>query len=329
MELSPYCYIVSGDSKYVVELCALLNSLDFVGNKQDVFLAGINLPKEFTDQFSSLSYRVIYRDIPQAEVDASHGISEITCRKRYLYAAEVGQDYSAICVLDADLIFVRDPINFFEIAAKTGLVLGVSKEQNEKYNDPHHQFKGEWIIPEGTCPESDLCNCPLFVDTKIWGEALSESYRVFVDAYPDGNFKGPDMASMNIMLLKYGSATRTVALPNIQWLGTNEQNLKPYFRAVDDRGKVKTESGIPMFCYHGHYGHTKWRKIQLDNRHHCAQGYLKASGESLLASDNIAAGSMNLLYERFKKMFHGTIKIAPFNYRHTEQDYKEEYGDLW
>ena len=324
-----YSYIVAACSKYTVELTALLNSLDFVGNKADVYVIGINLPDELVNQFTNTNYKIMHDNISETEVSESQGISEVTCRKRYWYASKIGRHYDAICVLDADMIFVRNAWQFFEIAAKTGFVLGVGKEQNQKYDDPHHKAKGEWIMPEGTCPEFDLCNAPLFVDAKVWGEALENSWHIFIDGFPTDNFKAPDMAAMNLMLLKFGSADKTISLPNVQWLSTNEQALKPYIRAVEDRGKVKTETGTPMFSFHGHYAHTRWRECQMDNRSRCAQGYLKASGECLESSNNIAHGSMALLYRWFKKMFHWKIKISPFNYRHPELSYKEEYGDLW
>jgi len=330
MEKTKYSYICAADAKYLPELTALLNSLDYVGNKFDVDLIGIHLPDEFTKQFDKLGYNVIHHNIEEKEIEESHGISEVTCRKRYYYASKLAQERSATCVLDADMIFVRDPWQFFEIAEKTGFILGVSKEQNESYDDEHHKFNGEWIISKGTQPESDLCNCPIFVNPKIWGKAFEESWEIFNTGFPNTNFKAPDMAAMNIMLLKYGSADKTIALPNVQWLSTNEQALKLYQRAVNDRGKIKAETGIPIFSYHGHYGHTKWREIQLANRHRCAQGYFKASGDSLECSDNIAKGSLDLLYGRFKKMFSWKIKISSFNYRHPEEkDYKKEYGDLW
>ena len=332
---SDYAFIVGATKTYIPELCALLNSLDYVGNIQDVYVLGIELDSDFVNQFDKLNYKVILHDINEQEWQEAHGKSEVVCRKRYYFADEIGKDYKAICVLDADMIFTRNPILFFEIAEKTGLVLGASKEQNQKYDDPHHQFKGEWIIPKGTCPESDLCNCPLFVDTKIWGKALRESFTIFIDGFNEmkgDNFRGADMAAMNIMLLKYGSADKTIAMPNIQWIASNEEALKPYMRAITDRGKIKTECGIPIFSYHGHWGHIKWRENQLANRHHCASTYLKAikSPEVQEHLDSQAKGSLNLLYENFKKMFHYKIKITPNNYRHPENaDYKEEYGDLW
>jgi len=330
---SKYCYIVGATYSYLVELTALLNSLDYIGNKEDVHILGIELTEEFVSQLKKLSFTTILHNISEQEWQEAHGRSEIVCRKRYWYANEIGKDYNAICALDADMIFVRDPILYFEIANKTGLVLCAVKEQKQSYNDPHHQYKGQWIMPEGFIPQVDLCNCPLFVDTKIWGEALRESFNIFMDGFngmEGTNFKAPDMAAMNLMLLKYGSNERTIGLPNVQWIASNEQGLKLYQRFVGDSDLIKTETGTPVFSIHGHIGHIKWRENQLENRHHCAQGYFKASGDSLECSDNIAKGSLNLLYERFKKMFHYKINLIPFNYRHPEEtNYRIEYGDLW
>lgn len=328
--MSKYAYVVCADVRYLPEVIANLNSLDFVGNKQDVHFFGYQIPSDVIAQFSKLSYEVIFHNITDKEVEESHGLSEVVCRKRYFYAADVGEGikyshgpYEAICVLDADMVFVRDPWKFFEIAAKTGFVLCCGKEQNKVYDDPHHQLKGEWIIPQGFYNSNDLINCPLFVDTAVWGDALKKSFEWFMESFPEGNMKCPDMDCENIALLKAGSFDKTIVLPGIQFIGTNEQMLKPYMRVVSDRGLLKTESGIQIFSYHGQFYHTKWRKCQLDNRHGCAQGYLKAKEgtEALLASDNMAQGAMNLLYETFKKMLDHKVIIEKKNWRHPELDY--------
>ena len=317
--MSKFAYIVCADIRYLPEVVALLNSLAYVGNKQDVHFYGYCIPQEVINQFGEMSYQIIFHNITDEEVQISHGLSEVVCRKRYFFADEIGKGHEAICVLDADMIFVRDPINFFEIAAKTGLIVCAVKEQKESYQDPNHRAKGQWIMPEGFRPEMDLCNCPLFVDTKVWGQALRESYEIFMDGFPIDNFKGPDMAAMNLKLAQYGSQGRTIGLPNVQWLGTNEQCLKPYQRVVGDFDSIKTETGTPIYSYHGQFYHPRWRNCQLANRNHCAQGYLKASGESLESSNNIAKGSMENLYERFKKMLDWKIKIEHKNYRHPEK----------
>jgi len=322
---SKFAYIVGATYGYTPELCAMLNSLDYVGNKEDVHVLAIELDDSFMAQSEKLGYKVIWHIITEEQWQADHGRSEVVCRKRYWYAAEIGKDYEAVCVLDADLIWVRNPVNFFEAAAKAGLVIGVSKEQNKVYNDPHHQFNGEWIIPEGYYNRVDLCNCPIFVDPKVWGDAFRDSWNWFMTGFPDTNMKCPDMDCMNIALIKHGSADRTIVLAGVQWLGTNEQMLKPYIRVINDHDLIKTECGFPVYCFHGQYYKKKWRDCQLDNRHNCASGYLKADKhpEVIENLDGQARGAMWLLYSYFKKMLDYKIVIEHKNYNHPEEIYEE------
>ena len=321
---SKYCYIVAATQTYLPELVANLNSLEYVGNKNDVHLIGLELEDSFLNQLPKLNYNVIHHNITEAEWQADHGRSEVVCRKRYWFANEYGKDYAATCVLDADLIWVRNPENYFTIAEKTGFILGPNKEQNKVYNDPHHQFNGEWLIQEGFYNDKDLCNCPLFLDANVWGQALTDQWRWFKEGFPDTNMKCPDMDCMNIAFLKYGSYDKTILLAGNQWLMTNEQGLKPYIRVVEDRGLIKTESGIPVYSYHGQFFHKKWRECQLENRHNCAAGYLKADKhpEVIANLDNQARGSMDLLYGYFKRMLSYAITIEMKNYRHPELPYE-------
>lgn len=306
---SRYAYIVAATYSYTPELTALLNSLDYVGSTADVHLIGIELKEEFLSQLSKLSYKVIHHDIPEEVWQADRGRSEVVCRKRYWYAAEWGQEYDAICVLDADLIFCQNPWQYFEIVSKTGFILGPCKEQNKVYDDDHHLVDGKWIwnVPRGFYNDKDLCNCPLFLDAKIWGEALKYSWDIFLNH----EFKAPDMDAMNLSFLHFGAHDKIIPMPGNQWLGTNEQHLKPYIRAIRTRDRIQTESGITIMSYHGQYYKEKWRNCQLENRHHCASGYLKATE----CSDNMAEGAMNTLYTKFKQMLDCTIKISHIDYQ--------------
>jgi len=314
--MSKYAFIVGATKGYVPELCAMLNSLDYIGSKADVHVLGIELPDEFTSQFDKLSYKVIFHNILEDEWTAARGRSEIVCRKRYWYAAEFGKDYEAVCILDADLVFCRDPEQFFDIAAKTGFILGPSKEQNKVYDDDHHlvnvEDKGKtwiWNVELGYYNDKDLCNCPVFIDAKKWNEALRLSWEIFID----GDFKAPDMDAMNLAFLQYYGHDKIIKLPGLQWLGTNEQMLKPYIRAVERRGLIYTECGLEIFCYHGQYYKPVWRKQQLINRHNCAAGYLKTTE----CPDSMAEGAMNLLYANFVKMLDWKIIIEKKEYKNS------------
>jgi len=316
--MSKYCYIVTANKRYTPELVACLNSLDHVGNTFDVLFIEYDFEPEVLEQLKKLNYAVAIHHVTEEEIKSSGGLSEVLCRKRYWYAAEVGHYYDAVCVLDADLVWVRNPFQFFEIAEKTGFILGPHKEQNKVYNDPHHQFNGEWMIPEGYYNSKDLCNCPLFIDAKKWGQALRDSWLWFITHFPQTNMKCPDMDCMNIAFIKHGAKDHIIKLANHQWLGTNETILKPYTRATTDReGLIKTENGQDIFCYHGQFYKRKWRECQLDNRHRCANGYLKATE----CSDDMAKGAMNLLYTYFMKMLDHKILIEHKNYNHPENPY--------
>ncbi|HUS88888.1 MAG TPA: hypothetical protein VMW91_05875 [Desulfosporosinus sp.] len=316
--MGKYCYIVTANKRYTPEVVAMFNSLDFVGNTHDVFFIEHDFDQDVLDQLDKLSYKVTVHHINEEEIQDSHGLSEILCRKRYWYAATIGANYDAICVLDADLVWVRNPELFFTVAEKTGFILGPHKEQNKVYDDPHHKFNNEWILPEVYYNNKDLCNCPLFIDANVWKEALKESWTWFKEGFPENNMKCPDMDCMNIAFIKYGGANKIIKLSNHQWLGTNETLLKPYTRACSDRENlIKTENGQDIFCYHGQFYKSEWRACQLDNRHRCANGYLKTTE----CPDNMAQGSMNLLYEYFKKMLDYKIVIEKKNWNHPEKEY--------
>lgn len=302
-----FCFVASACKKYQPEIVALLNSLHAIGNKHDFFLIGYELPKELTDQFDKLCFKVIYYDIPEAEARQFGGESEILCRKRYWYAAEWGKQYDAVCLLDADMCFVRNVDHYFEIAAKCKLILGPNLEQKKVYGSHEHQnYGGLNRFPTPIWNEKDMSCTPMFIDAKEYEAHLKDSWNIFANGFPDTNFRAPDQEALNSLLLERGMNERKMYIPNLQFIGTNEGFLKPYQRVTTQNdGLLWTESGMPIFMIHGGFYHAVWRKQQILNRHGCAEGYLGYS----FNSDNMAKGAMNCLYEFFKKCLLGPIQI--------------------
>ena len=70
MEKSKYAFIVCATNTYVPELVANLNSLDFVGNNQDVHVYGIEIEQSVVEQFGKLSYSVIFHNVAEEEWNA-------------------------------------------------------------------------------------------------------------------------------------------------------------------------------------------------------------------------------------------------------------------
>lgn len=307
-----HAFVVSACKKYVPELCALLNSLEAIKNTHDVFVIGFELPKEFTEQFHKLGYRVIFHDVPEADAREFGGESEILCRKRYWYAAEWGKNYDSVCLLDADMLFVRPVDQFFEIAAKCDLILGVTLEQKTTYGTDedghdHQRVLGEHLVKTRTWNDKDMCCTPCFVNARTYEKQLKKSWDIFTWGFKEGmNFKAPDQQAFNMILVAEGLTDRVVLLPNMCWVASNEKLLKPYTRmTVQSDGRIWTESGEPVFIIHGQFYKARWRKGQLDGRHGCAENYLGYS----FNSDKMAEGAMNGLHEFFKKCLGYCIKI--------------------
>ena len=322
--MNKYSFIVSACKKYIPELNALLNSLDYVGSKADVNLWYFDFPDDYLKKIveADWCFTLMAHEITYEQARAFGGESEELCRKRYWYAGEVGKNYSAICVLDADMVFARDPYQFFVIAEKTGYLLGTHKEQNKVYNDPHHLARGKWMYDPTFYNDKDLCNAPLFLDARLHERALKRSWEVFSDSFPYANAKCPDMDCMNLAFLEAGLHNKIIKLSNHSWLGTNESMLKPYTR-ICDRGEhgLWTENGQEIFSFHGQYYKSKWRKCQLDNRSRCAMGYLGCNEKS----NNMAEGAMDVMVRRFNKMcFDHKITIEKLNYVHPELAMDEE-----
>ena len=220
--MNRYAFVVSACKKYVPELCALLNSLELVGNRHPVHVIGYELPADFTRQFNDLSYPVHLYEIPETEAREFGGEGEILCRKRYWYAAVWGKMYDAVCVLDADMFFVRPVDQFFDVAAKCGFILGATLEQKRIYGGiPHHKVRGHQLLAEPTWNPKDIACAPMFFDAKRFEALFKDSWRIFAEGYPDNNFKAPDMESYNLLILVEGLLDRVLLLPNYSFVATN------------------------------------------------------------------------------------------------------------
>jgi len=325
---SKYAYIVTADIRYLPEVIGNLNSLHLIGNQQDVHWFGSKTPEAVVEQLDKLDYRCIYHAVSDEEIEAAHGNSEVMCRKRYWYAAEYGQEYDAVCVLDADMLWSHLPDVFFEIAAKAKLIVGASKEQNKIYNEKHHEYGGgwNWRVPRGYYNDADLCNCPVFIDARLYEKALRKQWEIFVKGYPDMHFKAPDMDAMNLCFLDavWPHTERILALPGLMFLGTNEQHLKPYINATMRENGLWTKNGIKIYSVHGHFHHKQWCGVQLSNREGCIAGQLDGSPSAYRQAESSLA---DLCRYAQHCLWDGPIQIEKKNYRHPEKPVEDTY--IW
>lgn len=306
-------FITTACKKYIPDMNAFLNSLDWVGNTDDVHLWYYQFPEWYLDKLrgASFTFPLALHEVSEKEAREYGGESEIMLRKRYWYAAEVGKDYDAVCVVDADTTWVRNPTNFFRIAAMSDVILGIVKEQCKVYNDPHDRARGEFLIDPTIMNDADICAAPLFVNAKTHEGWLKRSWDIFCDGYPTENFKSNDMDAINICIKEAGFHDLVVKLPNVQFLGTNESLLKPYTRACNRNGLLWNQNGGQIFSIHGQFYKKNWRDNQLANRHRCAMGYLGCSEKS----DDMAKEALETMYQWWDMMcHHHKIDIPRKNY---------------
>jgi hypothetical protein len=308
---SSHCLVFSCDKKYLPESVALLNSLALTQSNHDVHWFGINIPQEVIDQLPLLPYTVHFHNVPQDEIDKAGGISEITCRKRYKYAADIGKDYAgATCLLDADMFFNRDITPYLEWAANTDYILGASLEQKSRYGEvnEHHRVNGEFLLKGNVWNKNDICCAPTIADMKKHASLFRRSWEIFID----GGFKAPDQQSMNMLSFVFGINDLIVPLPNLQFVSSNELSSKPYSRFVhkpEDStpgGKIWSEAGgTPIYILHGGWFILRYRNQQMLNRIGCINGYIGGSEKC----ENMARGAIELIYSYFKQCLNGIINI--------------------
>jgi len=308
---SYHCIVFSSDKKYLPESVALLNSLAIVESIHDVHWFGINIPQDIIDQLPKLPYNAHFHNVPQEEIDAAGGISEITCRKRYAYASEIGHKYKgATCLLDADMFFNQDITPYLEWAANTDYILGASLEQKNCYGEvnEHHRVNGEFLFKGNIWNRNDICCAPTIADMKKHHYLFDASWDIFIN----GGYKAPDQQAMNMLSILYHVNNKIVPLPNLQFVASNELSSKPYLRFVhkgEDHapgGKIWSEAGgTPIYILHGGWYIERWRNQQYLNRLGCIKGYIGGSEKC----ENMARGAIELIYSYFKQCLNGIIKV--------------------
>jgi hypothetical protein len=263
---SPYSYIVASNAKYLPGLNALINSLDTVGNEQDLIVLSYCLPVSYIRAVrdARLSYHIEFVEVSRAEVDWL-GEAEVLMRKRYAIPSEVA--YGAYCILDADMFFCHNVDQYFMIAERTGLILGCGLEQKRRYGDEHHQYpsgSGHYLIDPKFRNSRDLCCAPLFVG-RPWTSVLRQIWDMVNNhAALGGRLRGSEMDALNIVLLAAGSFERTISLSQQIWTGLHESLMKAHTRAVEIEGEAFTEDGQEINVVHGQYWNMNWRRWQLE-----------------------------------------------------------------
>ena len=126
-----YAFIVAASANYAPAIRAMFNSLEALGNRHRVIFLSFRF-REIPD----VSFPVEFVESTEPECQVRG-----TAIERFKIAYEIVHDYDAICLLDADMFFLRPVDLFFDVAASgfivtgsNGMVIDYHREFQDRYN---------------------------------------------------------------------------------------------------------------------------------------------------------------------------------------------------
>jgi hypothetical protein len=257
----------------------MFNSLEALGNKHKVIF---------------LSFR--FRDIPDVSfpvefVESTEKECQVkgTAIERFKIAYEMAPDYDAICLLDADMFFLRPVDLFFEIASKGFIVAG----SNGMVIDYHTEFQKRYNLDMGSPSFVYMklhTTAPIFINHENidWFEALYKSRRV--DSWDDFLY-------LNLLGAHMGKDKKMLVMPPYSFTGIHHFQMKPGTGLFEKGGIIMSGTEEEVWMVHGKW----WDKPWLDDLMPTMEKYLKdedIGARGRFRTEN-AISIMKGLFDRF------------------------------
>lgn len=180
---------------------------------------------------------------------------EIIKRARYFKLLDIGKQYDAICLLDADMFFVSPVFpSFFDLASGTRFMIAA----NERFKwscgvNSYFESDGTSIFTAPTKLRSMICNVPIVFDLNRWVETIEYYCRICFSGY---QYKGGervgigDLFAHNIAIQKTGRADDIIMLPMETMAQVHHVWRKPWTHLINDNGYWMTFSGDRVYMIH-------------------------------------------------------------------------------
>lgn len=233
-------YIVSASQNYLPGLRALLNSLEYHGNKYDVILFNHGITEEF-----NYSFKII-------EVKTEGDQVQQTAIKRF--DTSYYKDYDVVCLLDADMFFTANCDFFFDVASKGFIITGSNGMVIKFDKDYQNKYKVNW--GKDILYTKVHTTVPIFISKQDydWFDALYNSQKI--DSFDDFLY-------LNILGIDMGKDKKMITLPPYTFTGIHHWQLKPEtsIRMAGDIMLSGTEEQV--YIVHGKWWDKAWTQDLL------------------------------------------------------------------
>ena len=239
-----YAFIVAASANYIPGLVAMFNSLKRLDNEHDVILVSFRLPEWFLQYVHEYWFTV--RVIETEGENQTHQ----TAIERFRVACEIGPEYDAICLLDADM-FLEANVDVFFLAGSKGLIVtgsnGMIINFNKAYQEQYELDLGrdEWPYPQ------IHTTVPIFLDTRNldWFDALYKSRRV--DSWDDFLY-------LNILGIKMGKYKKMICMPPYAFTGIHHWQMKPETAAMEKGDLLLSGTEDQIYVIRGKWWDEGW-----------------------------------------------------------------------
>jgi len=231
-----HAIFLSLTDNYAYLFNALLNSVELfgIGKYCDIIVLHDDSITEpiidfYMSMTESLDTDVIFHRVQAVPGDSDLGKVMTIKFYRYKVMSEIGLRYDSICFLDTDIYFASDIREYFEIAAKTDLFVGVNdnvlrhyRAEKGKGTSPGWADSKEPLFENEIWDGKFICNVPTFIDMRKYASVFYDVFEHRRKLGMDSTwpFTG-DLETMNLVMIKNGIKENLVVLPSHLWTGVH------------------------------------------------------------------------------------------------------------
>jgi hypothetical protein len=233
--MKPHAIFISLTDNYTHLFNALYNSAEFfgIGEYADFVVIHNDLPESYinfmTEKTQDRKTKIRFIQFTPDATDAVFGKVMNIKYHRYRIMAEIGKEYKSILFLDTDIFLVSNIFEYFEIAAKTDLIVGTNDQAVRYYRTkfekgccPAYNDSMTPVFDTETFDGKFICNVPTFIDVNKYGYVFEEVYKHMGKLGMDNSwpFTG-DLDTMNIVFTKNDLKKKMLLLSANLWTGVH------------------------------------------------------------------------------------------------------------